>query len=533
MVRALAPAYLAVNYEAQATQDARTRAMDSVSPVVVQVNQGERILDFGQKVSQYDMEVLSAEGLVHSALDVQNLIGALILALILLALTAGYVMRYRTDLLRRRELLGLVALVDVAVLLVAKILVPAHPYGQYMVPMAAAPILVATLLDARLGLLNALGLGLLTGILAGNIAELTVLGFAGPALGILAMRRTESMAQLLRAGFLVALASFFALYGIGLLERRLPQQQLSEVSLIAGTASFVGTVLAIGMFNWLGELFGIATPTRLLELSNPSNPLLKRLMIQAPGTYNHSLMVGNLVEAAAPLVGADPLIARLGAYFHDIGKTRRPQFFVENQATTGNIHQTLPPATSAAILDSHVIEGVELVEQYHFPQIIRDIVAQHQGTGVKTYFYRQALEKDPATPIDAYRYPGPKPQTKEAALVMLADGVEASCRTLADPSSDAIRNQVERIARTVVQDGQLDECDLTFRDIDRITETFQNLMVNIHHQRVVYPEGPGAGSRFGGGMASAGPALPTPATPVISAPGAGRRRDKRVAAQDR
>jgi cyclic-di-AMP phosphodiesterase PgpH len=201
-------------------------------------------------------------------------------------------------------------------------------------------------------------------------------------------------------------------------------------------------------------------------------------------------VAANLAEAAAEAVGANAVLARVGCYFHDIGKIRRPHFFVENQAEIGNIHENLSPTTSSDILNQHVTEGVQLLEQYHFPGAIKDIVQQHQGTTVKKYFYRQALEQGLDVREDDFRYPGPRPRSKVAAIVMMADTVEASTRTLKDRSSDGIRQHVHRMVQGFIRDGQLDECDLSFRDLGRIEESFSNMVVSIYHARIEYPAAP-------------------------------------------
>src|SRR5256885_1334107 len=217
----------------------------------------------------------------------------------------------------------------------------------------------------------------------------------------------------------------------------------------------------------------------------------------ATGTYTHSVVAANLAEAAAEAVGANPVLTRVGCYFHDIGKIRRPHFFVENQADIGNIHENLSPTTSSDILNAHVTEGVELLKQYHFPTTIREIVQQHQGTTVKRFFYRQALEQGLEVREEDFRYPGPRPRTKEAAIVMIADTVEASARTLKDRSTEGIRDHVHRMVQGFVRDGQLDECDLSFRDLRLVEEAMANMVVSIYHARIEYPAAVADTSKIG------------------------------------
>jgi putative nucleotidyltransferase with HDIG domain len=294
-----------------------------------------------------------------------------------------------------------------------------------------------------------------------------------------------------QAAVIISAANFSTTFGIGLLERRILVEELLKVSLLSALAGVVSVVIALGLFSFLAEAFGILTPMRLLDLMNPNNPLLKRLMVTAPGTYHHSVVAANLAEAGAEAIGANSLLARLGCYFHDIGKIKRPHFFIENQAEMGNIHENLSPAASAQILDAHVTEGVELLTEYKFPEIIKDLVGQHQGTTVKRYFYQQAQEQGGQGVAEQdFRYPGPKPQSREAALVMMADTVEASARALRDKTPDGIRSHVHRMIQAFVDDGQLDDSGLSFGDVLRIEEAFVSMVQSIYHVRVEYPGQP-------------------------------------------
>jgi len=372
-------------------------------------------------------------------------------------------------------------------LLVAKLVVPINPNTQYLVPMAAVPLLVAALMDTGLGIIVALAVGLLTGIVADNVLPLTLVGFLGGAIGSIYVHRLERLGQWVTAGILVAGAQFVTLVSLSLIERHQSLDEILTIGVLALINGLLSALIAAGLLTWLGEITHVVTPMKLLELMTPNNPLLKRLMVSAPGTYNHSIVAANLAEAAAEAVGANPVLARVGCYFHDIGKIRRPHFFVENQADIGNIHENLSPTTSSDILNAHVTEGVELLKQYHFPNTIREIVQQHQGTTVKRYFYRQALEQGLDVREDDFRYPGPRPRSKEAAIVMIADTVEASARTLKDRSTEGIRDHVHRMLQGFVRDGQLDECDLSFRDLHLVEEAMANMVVSIYHARIEYP----------------------------------------------
>jgi len=260
---------------------------------------------------------------------------------------------------------------------------------------------------------------------------------------------------------------------------------------IGAINGFLSTILVMGTLPYLESVFGVTTVVKLLELSNSNQPLLKRLMIEAPGTYNHSILVGNLAEAAADEVGADPLLVRVASYYHDIGKLKRPYFFIENQSSSDNPHDNLQVSLSALILTSHVKDGIDLLKENKFPKEIIDIVEQHHGTSLISYFYQKALENadDPVSiHKDDFRYTGRKPQTKEAALVLLADVVQAAVQSLIGDERSKIEAKVREVIKNKVDDDQLHECPLTFKDLDIIANAFLMVLSGFNHQRIVYPE---------------------------------------------
>jgi hypothetical protein len=263
-------------------------------------------------------------------------------------------------------------------------------------------------------------------------------------------------------------------------------------------------VVAVGTFAVLGNVFGILTAFQLLELANPSQPLLRRLLLETPGTYHHSIMVANLAERAAEAIGADALLARVAAYYHDVGKLANPLAYIENQAGGDNIHDELDPETSAQILKGHVADGIDIAYKARLPKPLIAFIPQHHGTALISYFYAKAREQaaapygglstsegeKAASAVDParYRHAGPRPQSREAALIMLADGVEASVRSLSSRDEAAIRAMVSRIIDERLNDGQFDECDLTLRDVERIREAFVAQLLGMYHQRIAYPE---------------------------------------------
>jgi len=249
-------------------------------------------------------------------------------------------------------------------------------------------------------------------------------------------------------------------------------------------------IITAGIAPIVEIAFGYPTDITLLELANLDRPILRRLMIEAPGTYHHSVIVGSLVEAAASEIKANPLLAKVCGYYHDIGKIRKPLYFIENQVDGKNKHDKLAPSMSSLILIAHVKNGVEIAKEHKLPQIIIDNIRQHHGTSLISYFYDKAkqLKGEDAVKIDNFRYPGPKPQTREAALVMLADVVEAASRTLENPTPARIRGLVQNLINKIFSDGQFDHCELTLKDLDNIAKSFNKILNGIHHHRIEYSE---------------------------------------------
>ena len=489
--------FLRVNFQPQETTVKRQQAEATVPPIFVTVAQGQTIIRYGDLVTAFQVEEAQQVGLLGPRADWSRILATFILVILLFTLALGYLFQFRPSIVHNpRQLLTLGGLMLLLVL-TAKVVVPINPQAEYAVPMVAVPLLVAALLDTGLGIIVAFAVGLLTGIIADDLLVLTLLAFFGGSMGAIYVHRLERQGQWVTAAILVGGAQFVTVAALSLIQRRQTAEEVLGLAAIALAGGLVSALIAAGAVTYLGEVMGVITPMKLLELMTPNNPLLKRLMVTAPGTYNHSIVAANLAEAGAEAVGANVLLARVGSYFHDIGKIRRPHFFVENQAEIGNIHENLSPTTSSDILNQHVTEGVQLLGQYHFPGVIKDIVQQHQGTTIKKYFYRQALEQGLDVREEDFRYPGPRPRTKEAAIVMMADTVEASTRTLKDRSSDGIRQHVHRMVQGFVRDGQLDDCDLSFRDLQRIEDAFSNMVISIYHARIEYPAAAGEGKTAG------------------------------------
>jgi putative nucleotidyltransferase with HDIG domain len=340
-------------------------------------------------------------------------------------------------------------------------------------------------------------MAVLAGWIVANSFELTVYYFLTGAAGVLAIRRVKQVKQFMFAGAYIMLFGLGTVLAFGLVDRSYDFAAFQEHVFATAFNGFVSSALALGGFAVLSSFFGVTTALQLLELGQPGQPLLRRLMVKAPGTYNHSLIVASMVEHAAEEVGADSLAAKVGALYHDVGKTANPHAFVENQLGMGNIHDELRSEESARIIRGHVSQGLRLAKQHRLPRLVMDAISEHHGTMILAYFLHNAQLEADGMPINRslYIYPGPKPQSKETALLMLADGCESAVRASSDHSNDGIRDTVGHIFSERIQQAQLDDCPLTLRDIEAAKDAFCAILGSLYHPRLEYPElaeGPGA-----------------------------------------
>jgi cyclic-di-AMP phosphodiesterase PgpH len=491
----LASRFVAGNLVPNKETTARLRkdAEEAVAPVQVTVEKGETVLREGQVVSAADLEKLDLLGLRNPTTDWRQVGAAAAFAILTMSMLGAYIGAFLPNLATRDRGLGLIALLVIVTVLAAKVVLPTRPLLIYAFPLPAVAMLIATLVDGRLAIVVGALLGVLVGFVTGSSFEASTLALVSGVVAAGAVWRRERLQVYFVAGLLVALAQMAVVVAFQLAQRGEDVQQLLMIAAFCIVNGLVSAMLAVGATYVLGRIFGITTTMQLLELANPTQPLLRRLLMEAPGTYHHSIMVGNLGERAAEEVGADPLLVRVGAYYHDIGKLKRPYFFVENQAGGENVHETLEPEVSADIVRAHVRDGVELCEQYGVPPTVRALIPQHHGTRLVSFFYDQAIDAAHETGQLApdpgrFRYPGPRPQSKEGAILMLADSVEAAARASRDHSAEAITALVEKLVMGRVAEGQLDDCDLTLRDVQRIKDAFRAILVGMYHPRIEYPE---------------------------------------------
>jgi cyclic-di-AMP phosphodiesterase PgpH len=477
---------------ARAQQDAR----DAVIPVEQSYQRGQTVVRDGQVIGPLELEALEALGLRNPEPDWRSVGGAALLALTLIGVLSAFIWHFDRPLLYRDRRMILLAGLLLIAAIAAKMVVPGRPLWAYVFPLPAVAMLLAILLDARLAMSVSIVLSVVLAWVAGGSFEIGVVALVGTMVGALAVWRKERMIAYFVAGGEVAVAMIAAYLAFFLASRSDDWTSLSVISFELAVNGILSSLLAVGSFALLGRLFGILTTMQLLELANPTQPLLRRLLMEAPGTYHHSIMVGNLAERAAEVIGADSLLVRVAAYYHDIGKLERPWAFIENQAdSNANVHDTLDPVASAQVIAAHVIDGVKLAVRYGLPPRIREMIPQHHGTRTISFFYQRASERTTEM-VDAalFTYPGPKPQTREAAILMLSDSTEAAARASRDHSREAIETLVERIVRQRLEEGEFDECNLTLRDLTRIKQSFVTLLSGIYHPRIPYPP-PGTDSQ--------------------------------------
>jgi putative nucleotidyltransferase with HDIG domain len=352
-------------------------------------------------------------------------------------------------------------------------------------------MLIAISLSFEIAILVTVILSFLISFIPGGEMNYTIVLIVSGIVSIYSIRSATQRSSLTRAGLMIAGVNIVAISALGLINNENYYLILKD-NLWGILNGFLAVILTIGILPFLESFFDITTSFKLMELSNPNQPLLKKLIVEAPGTYHHSIVVGNLSETAAEEIGGNGLLARVGALYHDIGKIKRPYFFIENQEAYKNIHDDLEPSLSALVIASHVKEGVELANKNKLPKDIINIITQHHGTGLITYFFHRALQENGASVEEVaeenYRYSGPKPQTKETAIILLADSLEAATRTLTNPTPSRIKNLVKEIIQKNLENGQLEECDLTLKDLDKIGDSFSRILTGMFHSRVEYPD---------------------------------------------
>ncbi|MBC2721056.1 HDIG domain-containing metalloprotein [Desulfosporosinus sp.] len=483
------------------TEAVRAAKRAEIKQEVLHYKANQKIVGAGEIVDETIYQVLVDYGLINSQNTWKAASGIALIVLIGIASIAAYLYQYKRDVFLLANRLVLIGLIMILVVAIGRAVIALNLGADFntlsgmLIPVAWATMTVAILVGVDIAIMVSVVLAVFVAVLVDPALSTSfslhagVVALFGGIVGVYSVSRLSQRSDLARAGIFVSGVNVLMISGIALSsDMRLAVWGVGVIlGIVNGLAS---SFLTVGALHWFESGFHITSSVRLLELSDPNRPLLKRLLMEAPGTYHHSILVGNLAEAAAEAVRADATLVRVASMYHDIGKLKRPYFFIENQFTQDNPHDKIAPTLSSLIITSHVKDGLELAKENKLPLQIQDIIAQHHGDSLVSFFYHKALEENENVPEETFHYEGPKPQTKEAALVALADNVEAAVRSMKQPTPGRVEGFVRKIIKDKLNDGQLDQCDLTFQDLDRIAMAFVRVLSGIFHSRVEYPEMP-------------------------------------------
>ena len=495
IVSELVTAFVTPNsmYSAELTETAQQAARDAVQPVTQEYKAGEIILLRGQIVRPVQLEALQIFGLIEQPSPWQDFAGAGALIVMLMGVVWLYFSRRHLSFLTNARSLVVVALLFILFVVSARLTIVDRTILPYAFPLSALGLLIATLFGVEAGIVFSIIISLLVPYNLPNAFDLTPYYLLSSLTGVLVLGNARRVWTFFRAGMAVAGAGMAMLLAF-----RVPFTTMDAVALLqlAGAAIFSGLAassIALLLQYFLAQTLGLTTALQLIEISRPDFPLLQFFLRNAPGTYQHSLQVANLAEQAAELIGADALLTRVGALFHDVGKSMNPTFFIENQPQGEmNTHEDISPAESAQTIIAHVPDGVTLARKHRLPRRIDDFILEHHGTMLTRYQYTQALKDvdGDKSRVDEsqFHYPGPRPHSRETALLMIADGSEARARAERPQNEEAIRNIVLSTIEQAQKQGQLDETQLTLRDLSTITEAFVNILRGTHHPRIAYPK---------------------------------------------
>lgn len=494
--------------DVMATEQKRAEARQQVAPVFRTFAARQVIVTEGQEISAQDIEALKATGVIDDGVDLFAAAGGAIIALVAGILAGCYVYLFQPFPSPASRRMALVAVSFGAVLVSARVALPLvtpdsdHRYLAFALPVATAAVIASCFGDLSFAVLIACLGGLMAAFIGGTAPQIagtsyvgslqslelgmtyTAAGLAGAA----AVHRASRLSRFAVAALAVTAATGAVMCVFWLVSSQRANIDLAWIALAAGLHGLGAAVLSVGVFVVLAMVFGITTRLQLMELAQAEHPLLRRLQEEAPGTYHHSMLVGALAERAAIQVGADPLLVRVGAYYHDIGKLVMPQYYVENMLDGApSPHEQMEPAESARIIRAHVTNGLELGKKYRLPGLVRDFIPQHHGTRLVTYFYRRAASSGEPLVVADYRYEGPRPQAREAAIVMLADSCEAVARARQDEGAPSLDQMVDAVFAERLAEGQLDQCDITLRDLQAVAASFKATLRAVYHPRVAYP----------------------------------------------
>lgn len=486
---------LVANYslDETATDEAKLAAAAEVSQGSYLYKQGQTIVRSGDIVTQAHIAMLEELGMLENEnVDIKLYIGVALLTLTVLLILGFYIAVYEPKMIQTPKKVLMLAILTVLSVLYSALI---YPYRPGLAQIAICTVLVAVLLKPRVALVSNMALSVLLGVMATSgeaaqsqgVSTLIVSLIAGTAAVYLCKKPMHRM-RIMLSGLVIGVTGGLTSVFIGMVF----SSEIETVLLSAlwpALAGAISAVLCVGTLPVWEAVFDVLTPTKLLEITNPNQPLLRRLAIEAPGTHHHSIVVANLAESGAQAIGADIMLTRAGAYYHDVGKLAAPEAYTENQdEKLKSFHSMLLPAESAAIIRMHPTEGYELAQKYKLPKEICNIILEHHGTTLVGYFYAKALEMFDDVNRADFMYPGPKPRSKEAAVIMLADSAEAAVRSLPDKSPECVREKINQILNDRISDGQFDECDISMLELRKLAAEFTQALSGVHHSRIEYPD---------------------------------------------
>lgn len=489
-------------FDQKATDLAKEEAKMNVPTVFIE--KGDVIIEAGEIITQEDFDLLRENNLLKQRSYWPQL--GLVMFVLLITLCLYMFVRQSKSSITSDNVPLFMFLLIIALNLVAMKMIAigqniVHPSIAYLAPVSMGSMLIAILLDARLAFVSSMLFSIAASVFFNQSYPDMLFDFRYGLVAatvcivsVFLIYKASQRSLILKAGIMVSFFACFTTISLQLLDGDYVIREMISALVFSLGSGILTAVLVIGLLPFFEIVFGILSPLKLVELSNPNHPLLRKLLTEAPGTYHHSVMVANLSEAAAEAIGANGLLCRVGSFYHDIGKTKRPGYFIENQSNMENPHDQIDPYLSKSIIIAHPRDGVEMLREYKMPKLICDIAEQHHGTTLLSYFYHKALkiaeakgEQDSVEEKD-FRYPGPKAQIKEAAIVGIADSVEAAVRSMRNPSIEQIDAVVDSIVKNRLNDHQLNECDLTMKELDQISKTLKQTLLGIFHSRIEYPK---------------------------------------------
>lgn len=474
------------SFDEAATLQLQEEARDSVTPVIIKKNQ--TIVTEGEPITANQLAILEELGYLNkSGFNIFPFLGLAGVVLPLHGLMVYYLRRFYRPTYDDLKRMTLIFLLISITLVMTRVLVIISPF---ILPYTFLPMLLTILVKKRVGQTLAMFTAIMMAVMTGFNVQVLILLMLTSVLSVIFLKKVEERNDIILSSISIGAVTMLLAMGMGLLLSASVMDSLQN-AVFAGVGVLTSGIMVIGVLPIIENTFNVVTEIKLLELANPNNPLLKRLQMEAPGTYHHSIMVGNLAEAAAEELHANSILLRVSAYYHDIGKLSRPQFFKENQIGSKNPHDEISPNLSTLIILNHVKIGLEMAEKAKLPEEIKDMIAQHHGTTLVKYFYltmKNNTEDHSSIKEEDFRYPGPKPKSREAGIMMLADSVEAAVRSITEPTAGKVEAMVYKIFKDKLEDGQLDECDITFSEVAKIRLSFLKTLGSIYHERIEYPE---------------------------------------------